>query len=376
MYPEYTFPCGREYVDSSYEFWTSGFFPGCLYLLYERQRRWPLQVAQRPHPLKLRHAMDWWTTNLHSQALRLDTHDLGFMIQPWAQLGWQLDEDLQCRNSLITAAYSLASRFNPKVGAIRSWDTCVTKRYSFQDASKNFLVIIDNMMNIDLLYHASTITGDQRLAEIATTHALTSMKAHVREDNSTCHVVDFDADTGQMRSRMTNQGYSDESCWTRGQAWGIAGFAQAYRRTQDSRFLDTSKRLADYFLKRLSEDNIPFWDFDAPQPGPKDTSAALIAAYGMILLYEADTSSRTYLEAAFRILFAVVTTSMSLEASFVTTSVGDEDVDLGDGLETIVMHATINNYEFAPRRWSDHGLVYADYYFLSIGNKLLEMGLI
>lgn len=327
--------------------------------------------------------MKWWTQGLHSQSQRCDTHDLGFMIQPWAELGWRLDGDQECLNSLISAARSLASRFDPKVGCIRSWDVCVTRRYSFLDPSQNFLVIIDNMMNLDVLYYVSGLIGDQKLAEIATTHALTSMQAHIREDNSTCHVVDFDPATGDLRARLTNQGYSDTSCWTRGQAWGIAGFAQVYHRTKDEQFLRASKRLADYFMKRLSDDNIPDWDFDAPKPGPKDTSAALVAVYGMLLLHEAEVSlgqtnltNGLYLDSALRILSAVVTTCLSPAAKFVTTSCGDEEVDLGDGAEAIVMHATINSHEFAPRRWADHGLVYADYFFLLVGNKLLDFGLV
>ena len=383
QYPEYTSPTGQEYIYSSAEFWTSGFFPGCLALLHQRQRNWSPRNLQQPHPLKLQHAIKWWTEPLHSQAQRKDTHDLGFMIQPWAQLGWQLDGDRKCLESCIAAARSLASRFDPAVGCIRSWDTCVTRRYSFLDPSKNFLVIIDNMMNLDLLYYVSALTGDRRMAEIATSHAHTSMKAHIREDGSTCHVVDFEPVTGEIQARFTNQGYSDDSCWTRGQAWGIAGFAQAFGWTKDERFLNASRKLADYFLKRISDDNTVVWDFDAPKPGPSDTSAALIAVYGLLLIHEAEMSfshmdhiAGSYLEAAIKILAAVVSSSLSPAAKFVKTSSGNENVDLGNGHETIIMHATINNYEFAPRRWADHGLVYADYFFLLIGNKLLDMGLV
>lgn len=155
-YPEYTLPGGDTYVYSSFDFWTSGFFPGCLYLLDERREKWSrtmissangMPKSTQLHPLKLRHACRWWSANLHSQAGRTDTHDLGFMIQPWAQLGWEMSHDIECYDSVVTAAYSLASRFDPRVGCIRSWDTCFTKRYNFDDPQKNFLVIIDNMMS-------------------------------------------------------------------------------------------------------------------------------------------------------------------------------------------------------------------------------------
>jgi uncharacterized protein YyaL (SSP411 family) len=188
-------------------------------------------------------------------------------------------------------------------------------------------------------------------------------------------VVKFEQTDVSITKRLTNQGFADESCWSRGQAWGITGFAQCYRWTGEPRFLEASKQLADYFLDRLPSDGIPFWDFDAPQPAPRDTSAAMIAAYGMLLLFEAETADDKYYRAALRIVSGVIQTSLSPEAKIFATPAGDRKVDSG-GHDTILLHATINNYEFAPRRWADHGLVYADYYFVLFGNKLLDMGLI
>lgn len=225
-----------------------------------------------------------------------------------------------------------------------------------------------------MLYYVADLTNNTRLAEIATTHALTTLSAHIRPDNSTCHVVNFEQADGSVKERMTNQGYSDTSCWARGQAWGIVGYAQAYHWTKKPQFLDASRRLANYFIEHLPQDYVPYWDFDAPLPGPRDTSAALVAAYGMLLLHQAIQGDKNYRETALQIIEAVISQSLAPEARFVRTSRGDEAVDLG-GPETIVLNATINNYEFAPRRWADHGLVYADYYFLLIGNELLRMGL-
>ncbi len=183
--------------------------------------------------------------------------------------------------------------------------------------------------------------------------------------------------TGELRAQMTNQGYSDGSCWSRGQAWGITGFVQAYKWTHDQRFLDASIKLAAYFISHLPPDNVPYWDFDTPQDSsnPRDTSAALIATYGLILLHETTGEAESkYLDDALRIFSGVINLSLAPEARFVRTSNGNEEVDFG-GPETIILNATINNYEFAPRRWSDHGLVYADYYFLLVGNKLSQMGI-
>ncbi|KAL3419812.1 unsaturated glucuronyl hydrolase [Phlyctema vagabunda] len=393
-YPEYTDLTGSgKYVDSEEAFWTSGFFPACLYLLYERRCRWP-QAANlsRPHLLKLKHACQWWSESLHKEALRTDTHDLGFMIQPWARVAWELDADRRSYDTLITAARSLASRYDERVGCMRSWDVCFTKRYHFDDPAKNYLVIIDNLMNLDLLYYASSLTSDDTFAEIATKHATVTMQSHIREDGSTCHVVDFDQETGAVRAQITNQGYSDTSCWSRGQAWAIVGFVQAYRWTKNPAFLDTSTRLADYFTSRLTDDDVPYWDFDAPRPGPRDSSAAIIAIYGMLLIHEAQNASYGtrdelpsqhgihasghYLGVALRMLKALLRDCMAPPALFITSASNQhEDVYLGDAEESILKHATINNYEFAPRKYSDHGLVYADYFFLLVGNKLLEMGL-
>ena len=150
LFPEYTKPGGTKYVYRELDFWTSGFFPGCIYLLLERQRRhpegFPLSpfsgFPQTPHPLQLQYACKWWTVNLHQNASLKTTHDLSFMISPWARLAWDLDQDVKAYETLITAAKTLASRYNTKTKCLRSWDTCVTNRYSFTDPSLDFLVII------------------------------------------------------------------------------------------------------------------------------------------------------------------------------------------------------------------------------------------
>lgn len=217
--------------------------------------------------------------------------------------------------------------------------------------------------------------GNPNLARIASTHASTLLDSHIRQDDSTFHVVDFDQASGGVKDRFTNQGYSDESCWSRGQAWAIAGYAQTFGWTKNSKFLSASQRLADYFIEHLPEDGVPYWDFDAPKPGPRDTSGALVAAYGMLLLHKhLPLGSKGYLRAAIRIINAVIGSSLASEAVFVDDTNGKDAVDLG-GSDTIVLNATINNFRFAPRRWADHGLVYADYFFLLIGNVLLDMGL-
>ncbi|RAH79149.1 glycosyl hydrolase family 88 protein [Aspergillus japonicus CBS 114.51] len=418
FYPEYTGRDGGRYVYRDLSFWTSGFFPGSLYLLLERQTMYDhRRIRERttgPHPLQLEHLCQWWTINLHQNALLSTTHDLGFMIAPWAIKAWELQHDARAFSTLVVAAHTLARRFCPRVQAIRSWDTCITKRYAFKDPSKDFLVIIDNMLNLDMLFWVAKATNDRRLFDIAVAHARTTQQYHIRPDNSSYHVVNFDDTTAQPKQKLTNQGFSDESCWSRGQAWGILGFAQTFLWTQDRSFLATAQALADYFIEHLPPDGVPYWDFDAPVTGktPRDTSAAMIASCGMLLLYKAcrtqglEEVAGRYLRAAERIVQGTLASCLNPPTfRFAVSSSEDQFETYEDGApsehqpkqefgslvvddgteggkahhppkETILNGATINNYEFAPRRWANHGLVYADYYFMLLGNMLLELGLV
>ncbi|KAK0373748.1 unsaturated glucuronyl hydrolase [Colletotrichum limetticola] len=399
LFPEYTKPGGTKYVYRELDFWTSGFFPGCLYLLLERRRRHPhllkrlgWSAEDEPNVLHLEFACKWWTETLHPNAELKTTHDLGFMIFPWARPAWELSGDRRSFETALTAARSLYSRFDATVGSIRSWDICVTKRYKFLDPSKDFLVIIDNMMNLDVIFWAASQLGDDDMWNAAVKHAETTREHHIRPDSSTFHVVNFDQATGVPKEKITNQGHSDTSSWSRGQAWAVAGFAQTYGWTRDKSFLDTAISCADYFLEQLPSSGIPPWDFAAPKDmaQPPDISASMIAAYGMLLIHEALTAlgrPSTYLKSAIGLTRATCNNHINsggfyvksqrsidtVEHGTVVEEVGWE-VEMGDEPETILNGATINNYEFAPRRWANHGLVYADYFFLLVGNKLLEMG--
>ncbi|WYZ39148.1 hypothetical protein EsH8_III_001062 [Colletotrichum jinshuiense] len=399
LFPEYTKPGGTKYVYRELDFWTSGFFPGCLYLLLERRRKYSHLLRhlgwladEEPHSLHLEFACRWWTEALHPNARLTTTHDLGFMIFPWARPAWELQNDRRSYETAIAAAKSLYSRYDSAVGSIRSWDVCVTKRYKFLDPSKDFLVIIDNMMNLDIIFWAAAQLGDEDMYSAAVHHAETTRKHHLRPDSSTFHVVNFDQATGVPKEKITNQGYSDTSSWSRGQAWAIAGFAQTYGWTRDTSFLDTAVSCADYFLKQLPPSGIPPWDFAAPRDGlqPPDVSAAMISAYGMLLIHEALEALRkptAYLKHALALIRATCNSHINgggkylksqrsidtVEHGTVDEQIGWE-VDMENESETILNGATINNYEFAPRKWADHGLVYADYFFLLVGNKLLEMG--
>lgn len=243
--------------------WTSGFFPGILWYLYDytKDKKW-LKEAEI------------FTKKLEKEQFNKGTHDLGFMIYCSYGNGYRLTKDENYKKVILQAASSLSSRFNPKTGVIKSWDH---NRGKWQ-----YPVIIDNMMNLELLFEASKLSGDSSFYKIAVSHANTTLKNHFRTDNSSYHVVDYNPETGKVIKKMTHQGYADESAWARGQAWGLYGYTMCYRETGNPVYLEQAEKIADFYLNHpnLPEDLIPYWDFNAPNiPNePRDASAAAITA--------------------------------------------------------------------------------------------------
>ncbi|KFX96808.1 hypothetical protein V490_03124 [Pseudogymnoascus sp. VKM F-3557] len=299
-------PQKGQYELREADFWTCGFFPGSLYTLLERTTRYPASPGPplpRESLLKLCRA---WAEPLHGMATRTDTHDIGFIIEPALRVDWELTGNERSLKSIVTAAYSLASRYVATAGAIRSWDLIRKKEVSIISMEENLIVIIDSLCNLDLLFYASNYTKDANLAAIARTHALTMLKSHLRLESdaaesvtgfsgsiySTCHVANVDPKTGAIKQRLTAQGYGTDTTWARGQAWAILGYAQTYMWTKERIFLDTACGLTEYFLQRLGPGfGVPPWDFDAPVENPDkpvyDSSASAIAANGIMMLSEA-----------------------------------------------------------------------------------------
>lgn len=340
--------------------WTSGFFPGSLWLLYERSLTAP-QTLSSDDILEL--ALQW-QKGMEREQHNTGTHDLGFMMMPAFYSDYRLRGSERSRDIVINSARSMASRWSETVQCIRSWDGMSSPRWDFSDKTKNFLVIIDNMMNLDLLYRGSELTGDGELARRATHHARTTLKHHIRPDGSTYHLVNYDPKDGHVQGRYTVQGYADNSTWSRGQAWGLYGYATAYRFSHDPAFLKASKELAKYFVKRVDEtaqgDNkgAVWWDFDAPRPpNTRDESAAMVACAGMLELYEL-TGDTQFLPAVAEILEYAIKSAKAPESA-----------------DTVLRGATVNNNPDNTHPNFETGLVYADYYFLQVGNKLMELGL-
>jgi len=275
--------------------WTGSFWTGMVLLAYwdKRDVRY-LDYLDRYYPL-YRQRLDSKTG--------LD-HDLGFLYQLYAVAMAKATGDAKYKRLALDAADHLYARYNPKGRFIRAWE-------SLDSEFRRGKMIIDCMMNLPLLYSASEWTGDGKYAEAAAGHATSSMTYLIREDGSAYHTFDFDPDTGEPLRGENEGGYSDESAWSRGMAWGIYGFCLSHRATGNPDFLEAAVRLADYFIERLPEDRVPPWDFGEPDlaAAPKDASAAAIAASGLLdmssLLLDR-SQAETYETAAHQIIESLV----------------------------------------------------------------------
>lgn len=265
------------------EDWTSGFFPGSLWYAYE---------MTGDEELKAR-AIQY--TNMLNPIRHLkNTHDVGFMINCSYGNALRLSPNDTIKAVITETADNLIARFNPQIGCIRSWDF----------GEWNFPVIIDNMMNLDLLFTASKLSGDSKYYEVAVKHAQTTLKNHFRPDYTSYHVVSYNND-GTVEKRQTHQGKNDESAWSRGQAWGVYGYTSCYRETKDTTFLQEAMQIADMIMQRVKTDDcIPYWDLDAPagKDTPRDASAAAVTASALLELSTFVPDGKKYFDYAETIL--------------------------------------------------------------------------
>jgi unsaturated chondroitin disaccharide hydrolase len=248
--------------------WTVGFFPGSLWYLYEYSKSG-----------RIKNAAIRFTEALKDLRYYTGNHDIGFMMNCSYGNGLRLINNKTYKDILIQSAKSLCTRFKPVTGCIQSWNSNKVWEYP---------VIVDNMMNLELLFKATELSKDSTFYKIAVKHALTTMKNHYRKDYSCYHVVNYDTLTGKVLARVTAQGYSNESSWARGQSWGLYGFLICYRYTKNKIFLDQAIHIADYLLSHpnLPQDNIPYWDYNAPGiPNEiRDASSGAIMASALLEL--------------------------------------------------------------------------------------------
>ena len=337
--------------------WTSGFFAGNLWYTYEATKDSNLKKAAINFTEALKPLKDF-----------TGHHDLGFMMYCSYGNAYRLTKNEQYKDILIQTANSLSTRFSEKTGCIKSWN----KRLSWDGKTTwYFPVIIDNMMNLELLFFASTITGNNKYRDIAIKHAETTLKNHLRPDYSSYHVINYDTATGVALNKETCQGYADNSTWARGQAWGIYGFTVVYRETGDKKFLDAAINMANFYLnnKNIPADNIPIWDLNVNEPGytplwkydpnsfktiPRDASAAAIIASALLELQGYTTQyAKIFNIAANNIL-------NSLSSVRYLSEVGQN----GNFLLKHSVGSIPHNSEI------DVPLVYADYYYLEALSRL------
>jgi rhamnogalacturonyl hydrolase YesR len=322
--------------------WTSGFFPGNLWMVYELtgDEKWKEAAIEYTLPLE----PEQWDGS---------THDLGFKMFNSFGKAYKATGNSDYRNIVIQSAKTLATRFNPNVGCIRSWDHNSDKW--------DFPVIIDNMMNLEMLMWVAKETGNDTLKQIAISHAQTTAKNHFREDYSSYHVIDYNPETGEVENRNTHQGYSDESAWSRGQAWGLYGFTMMYRETGMEEFLFLAEKIAGFILKQkgIKEGQIPCWDFNAPNiPNePLDASAGAIITSALYELSAFSENGKEYTEVA-DLLFHKLSSVDFLAA------VGENE---GFLLKHSTGHLPHNSEIDVP-------IVYADYYYLESNIKRENMG--
>ena len=340
-----------EVKDGKLNAWTSGFFPGSLWLVYEYNGE-----------DRFREMAEKQTAKLDGIVSMKTHHDIGFQVNSSFGNGYRLTGRPEYLEVMRAGAEKLCGRFNPVVGCTRSWD---------HKKQWNYPVIIDNMMNLELLMAVSRLTGDDAPAQVARTHANTTMKNHFRADYSTWHVVAYDEETGAVLSKQTSQGFCDESAWSRGQAWGLYGYTMMYRETGDPAYLAQARAIAGFILPLLPEDGVPEWDFNAPgtahamgmdaagapkaevykwkegDPVLRDSSAGAIIASALIELSTYGDEGGVYLATAEKILRTLASPEY-LAAE-------------GENGGFLIKHGVTNLHG-----WSgvDIPLTYGDYYFL------------
>ena len=308
--------------------WTCGFPAGSFWFMYEftGDEYWKEVALDN-------------TLKLDGVQYRTNTHDLGFMVFCSYGNAYRITGNEAYKEVIIQASESLISRFNPIVGCIKSWD----------HGDWEYPVIIDNMMNLEMLFWTSKVTGDPKYRDIAITHADVTIENHFRDDMSSYHVVSYDTITGEPIVKQTHQGLNDESAWGRGQAWGLYGYTMTYRETNEQRYLETAEGIADFILANLPEDMVSYWDFNDPAipNAHRDASAAAITASALFELSTLSSKGETYLNAAQKILDSL--TSEKFRAT--------DGANGGFILKHSVGHKPKSSEV-------DVGINYADYYYL------------
>ena len=333
-----TLPEGSNYG------WTTSFWPGQLWLAAELTGEQSYHDAARAHVAS-------FATRVRDR-IDLDTHDLGFLYTLACVTAWRLDRDVVARAAALAAADALMLRFLEPAGILQAWG-------DLDDPGQRGRTIIDSLMNTPLLFWASQVSGDQRYADAAARHVAQLRDHMIRPDDTTFHRFTWDPVTGAPRYGTTEQGHADDSCWARGQAWGIYGFTLNYGYTGDESFLTAARRCADYFLDHLPADRVAYWDlvFHEGSGQQRDSSAAAIAACGLSELARrtsAGEAAARYARAADEILDALI-------AGYTPTGRPESNA--------LLLHGV---YDLPKQVGVDEGNLWGDYFYLeAITRRLL-----
>lgn len=315
------------------EEWCSGFWPGILWYDYESTH----DEVRREEAERFTNTLEYLS---HTPCF---DHDLGFLMFCSYGNAYRMTQNDRFRQIIVDSADTLATLYNPVVGTICSWPRNV-------EMLGGHNTIMDNMMNLEMLFWAAKNGGDRKLYDIAVRHAETTMEHQFRDDYSCYHVAVYNPETGDFIKGMTHQGLNDSSMWARGQSWAIYGYTMVYRETRDNRFLDFAQKVTDVYLNRLPSDYIPYWDFDAPQKEgtPRDVSAACVVASALLELegYVDAAKGRSYHDAAVRMLASLSTPdyrSPEARCSFLDHSVGHHPA--GSEIDAAIIYADYYYYE-------------------------------
>ena len=329
--------------------WCSGFWPGILWMDYQNTKDEAMKKVA-----------EGYTESLNGIAYRpCHDHDIGFLMFCSYGKGYEVNHSPEYKKIILASADSLATLFNPVVGTILSWPRMVEREHWPHNT------IIDNMMNLDLMFWASKNGGNKLLYDLAVTHAKTTMKNHFRPDGSCYHVAVYDTINGDLIKGVTHQGYADNSMWARGQAWAIYGYTMVYRYTKNKMFLDFAQKVTDIYIRRLketSDDMIPLWDMDDPRgvkSAPKDVSAACIVADALLELqqYVDNEKCEEYRQFALQSLAQLST----------------DKYQSGKKNVAFLLHSTGHH---PAKSEIDASIIYADYYYMEALVKVKMLGLL
>ncbi len=327
-------PAVAGFAEGENRGWTTSFWPGMQWIAYE------LTGDAVYRDAALAHAADFGRRVREERDL--DTHDLGFLYTLSCVAPWRLLDDEDARASALAAADHLMARYLPSAGIIQAWG-------DLADPAQRGRTIIDSLMNMPLLTWAAEQTGDSRYSDVVARHTAELRRHILRPDGSTFHTFYWDAETGEPLRGATEQGAFDDSCWARGQAWGIYGFAMNHRATGDASLLDASRTCAEYFLAHLPADDVPFWDlvYGDDADAPRDSSSGAIAVCGLYELAEVDAEgAERWRAAADRILASLIARYTPARA---------EDAD------TVLLHSV---YDLPKNVGVDEGTLWGDYFYL------------